>query len=804
VDPAVNQSAAPTPPSPSAPAQFAAVAYDAVEAKPRGFRTIVIGRVVGVVLLTAAAWGVGYAGGRTTQLSYATKALVLASISLLAAWWIPLLLVNGAVAALLFLPLDRWRNRLWDVAQQMILQLNRHAGHVEALFTWIVLAVVWPRSFTIQALLASIFVLFGPLLVDAAGWWRLRRRLRPATRAAVLALRRIYIYAATGLGLALLGGLAHTQLRALRGLFLAILVPILIRALWYFLREPPQDRVRARSARLAKILDRAVFAIGLAIGLLSPLALLRSGSAAEARDRAARVAGWGARASMPLPVEGASRGVGLFIVSDSQLHSLHGRRSGFQLDLVDAVVPVAMRPVELDLLSGVTLRRFAAMYRDLRATWPELRWAHLGDIGDIACAEELDRFRDVVGAFDARALVSIAPGNHDTTFLGNLSWHPEWDRACDGRRADRDALRAHLLEYTSASEGLEASFGDPSLEFFASISRLGAIRGREVLGVFLDTTDYGAIHLGVAGAQGAVTAAQIEWVERALAKRPADAWVVVFMHHPVASLSPSRNGRASLERLAKRLGDRLLAVVSAHTHVAAHRRVCLGSRLVDELVVGSTIDPPQEAALLEVRDGAAGPVVRLRTLAAVTRPKVACAPEAPQIPSSRCEARVRELLAGKECARLFGRGADSTWHALAKERCKEVAAPLAASSAEVPTPEALDCVQQARAWRLLTCLSPGPAKPFPLEDRNPFRALESEFESGDADRRELLVCTAWAASVLQGHKAQGWRMETALRFAYQADATFGELDVTALPRGEACHGDEDARPPLLCESAARD
>jgi Calcineurin-like phosphoesterase len=803
VDPAVEQRPAPAAPPPSAPAQFAAVAYDGPDAKPRGFRNILIGRAVGVFLLTAAAWGIGYAGGRSIQLSYATKALVLASISLVAAWWIPVLVANGAVAALLFAPLDRWRSRASDVVQQMILQLNRHAGHVEALFTWMVLAVVWPRSFWIQVLLASTVALFGPVLVDAAGWWRIRRR-SDATRAMLLARRRIYIYGATVLGLGVLGGLAYGQLRAVLGLFAAILVPVLVRAGWYFVLEPPQDRVRARSVELAKILDRAVFAIGLAIGLLSPLALLRSGSAAESRDRAARVAGWGARASSSLPAERAPGAVGLFIVSDSQLHSLHGKRSGFQLDLVDAVVPVAVRPVELDLLSGVTLRRFAAMYRDLRAGWPELRWAHLGDIGDVACEDELDRFQDVVGAFDARALVSIAPGNHDTTFLGNLSWHPEWDGACDGRRADRDLLRRRLAAYTSAAEGLEASFGDESLDFFASVSRLGAIRGREVLGVFLDTTDYGAVHLGVAGAQGAVTLAQIEWVERALAKRPADAWVVVFMHHPVASLSLSRNGRASLERLARRLGDRLLAIVSAHTHLAAHRRVCLGSRLVDELVVGSTIDPPQEAALLEVRDGVASPVVHLRTLAAVTRPKVSCAPEAPQILASRCGDRVKELLAGKECAPLFGRDGDSAWHALAKERCKEVESPLGAPSGEVPTPEALDCVQQARAWRLLTCLSSSPAKPFPLEDRNVFRALESELERGDADRRELLVCTAWAASVLQGHKAQGWRIETALRFAYQDDATFGELDATAFPRGEACRRDADARPPLLCEGAARE
>src|SRR5207253_2832491 len=88
-----------------------------------------------------------------------------------------------------------------------------------------------------------------------------------------------------------------------------------------------------------------------------------------------------------------AEGLRLFIVSDSQFHELRGHRGGASLDFVDAIVPVAVRPVELDLLEEATLVAFADVYHALRKEDPKLKWVHLGDFGDVACRSELERFR---------------------------------------------------------------------------------------------------------------------------------------------------------------------------------------------------------------------------------------------------------------------------------------------------------------------------------------------------------------------------------------------------------------------------
>ena len=53
---------------------------------------------------------------------------------------------------------------------------------------------------------------------------------------------------------------------------------------------------------------------------------------------------------------------------------------------------MAVRPVELDLLSGAALARFAEVYHGLAAERPGLRWVHLGDSADLGCASESEDY----------------------------------------------------------------------------------------------------------------------------------------------------------------------------------------------------------------------------------------------------------------------------------------------------------------------------------------------------------------------------------------------------------------------------
>ena len=50
---------------------------------------------------------------------------------------------------------------------------------------------------------------------------------------------------------------------------------------------------------------------------------------------------------------------------------LGGEPAGQQVDLVDRFVSVAVRPVELDLLSGITLRALLSMWRTMKIVEPD-------------------------------------------------------------------------------------------------------------------------------------------------------------------------------------------------------------------------------------------------------------------------------------------------------------------------------------------------------------------------------------------------------------------------------------------------
>src|SRR5262249_18523706 len=130
--------------------------------------------------------------------------------------------------------------------------------------------------------------------------------------------------------------------------------------------------------------------------------------------------------------------IALYLMADTQLHELRGLRSAGHLDIVDRLVSVAVRPVELDLLSGVTFEHFVDLYKRMQNERNDLRWAHLGDFADLGCRGEVGRFQKLLAPMPRKLLAGASIGNHDGTFVGNFAWHPDWDSACPSGRLDRN------------------------------------------------------------------------------------------------------------------------------------------------------------------------------------------------------------------------------------------------------------------------------------------------------------------------------------------------------------------------------
>jgi hypothetical protein len=236
----------------------------------------------------------------------------------------------------------------------------------------------------------------------------------------------------------------------------------------------------------------------------------------------------------------------------------------------------------------------------------------------------------------------------------------------------------------------------------------------------------------------------------------------------------TRVSRKHLERLAFSLGTRLWGLVSAHTHLAAIRTQQVGGRTVPEFIVGSTIDPPQEAALLE---GWPDGHLTLRTVPAVRRDEMTCPDETAETVSAQtCRQVFAKLRESKACDPLFNAGDADERLRLQTAECEKTAkvwtSPLDPGLAHVESPEDLDCLQEARAEQLLSCLGDPTPGNAPLHDPHlPDRVLAASERDQDA-----WVCLSWAASVLQSHKRERWSYAQAIDFCLDASATYGELE----------------------------
>jgi hypothetical protein len=494
------------------------------------------------------------------------------------------------------------------------------------------------------------------------------------------------------------------------------------------------------------------------------------------------------------------------------------------MEFADALVPVALRPVELDVLSASSLSRFATVYKALAAERPpgsRLWWSHLGDMADLSCQNEMARANALLRErFDPHAFAGVAPGNHDKAFTGNFFWSPYWDSACPSGRLEKQVSDEMLRQAWQASidEAHGSMLPVQGWNPVASATNRGSalvtatplgfarhhdIR-RGVIGVFIDTSDGRSFDLGVAGLFGTFSRQQADTANQAIqAVRDSagpdyqDPLYVVFMHHPFDETSPSSNARIK-DWMAALDGEspRLLGIVSAHTHEAQKHSHCIGRRQIPEMVVGSTIDPPQEAALLAIGPAADGTVsLRVQTLPVVSRPGMTCSSRAPTITSQDCQQIMSELRSHKDCDALFrpaeanslGRDCSDIEHFMEINDRLQLASRWAGPGDE----EEIRADQHTRVAALWSCVcrdhrcTPSAAV-LGLDDDSYFSLVRQEL-AVSPKREQELTCLGWAAAAVQRYKTAGMNLADALRCAFDDDGVAPARDYIARLEVTPCY-----------------
>lgn len=736
---------------------------------------------------TGAAWrwvavlGAGLFGLATTafanahQLALVLKFVVLVIVSLVCGSWALIAATEIALALLWWLAVRRRRASL---PARLVVEANRLLGHVEALSPLLVLSLVAPGPAWLRFGAVAWLIAWGPrTLTWLTVQWHWRRRHLYPSDAWVRSARRLPMYGVTLLGGGGLFALAPGQGRAMLPVAVAVLAAMSLRVAVTFRRDHRRSGLTDR--QWSRVSDVVTTLAVLAAIAASAWMLTRLPSFADTRHRISQPACTAAPEGPPL--------IATWLLADSQFHELRGSRPVANMPMVDAVVPVAVRPVVLDLLSGVTLDHFARLYRRYAERHPatQLSYAYLGDLADIGCRSEIARFDSYWRRFEPSdwrggpgSLAGIASGNHDNTYVGNFAWHPEWTTACQLPGDPSDAGVADKPAADALIRGFARSYGVAGLwlpeaplqclagviEHKASlpmVSPLGVLPGdaagpaRPVVAVFLDSGDSAFWQFGASGSMGNVSALQIAAAE---AQVPANAWVVLMIHHPLDQLgmfSRWRLGRLIGRWRAGPLGDRLLLVVSGHTHRSAFARVSqVGDQTCREFTVGSTTDPTQEAAVLELRGSASRPQVTVATVPAVHRPAMDCGALS-DIGAETCRAALAPMLGGPD------RGA-----CLATDEFDYGDA--------VDTTAEMTLRQQRVAAELRGCL--GVDHPGSPLDPEVYTQLARQAEGGA--QRVAMVCLSWASALLQGHKLQGWRYADALRCQHERAASLGGLSVT--------------------------
>ncbi len=329
------------------------------------------------------------------------------------------------------------------------------------------------------------------------------------------------------------------------------------------------------------------------------------------------------------------------LLADNQLHYLYGDPVWLRSGFTDRLVPVAIRPVQLDLYAPYVLRWIIENYAGKHPL------IHLGDGLDIACTVEFEAFKKIMDR-SGRGWV-MAPGNHDAYYFGNghFAWN-EWNRACKtadgtGRPLTKDRfietyLKALVdqsvgrgkfgftlpepLEVGSwESDATHASFlrsaawrinhDDPwrsyivqRLDLTLPASPVHPERSRApVIAILLDTNQYyfrprlvPFLWVQNSGLTGDLLDDQIQIIDHWLANRKPGQVTILMGHHPYHALTAS--AQRTLDRW--RRDGVIQLYVSAHTHTAQYYVRRSSNTNWIELNLGSATDWPPEFRTLSV------------------------------------------------------------------------------------------------------------------------------------------------------------------------------------------------------------
>jgi hypothetical protein len=785
------------------------------------------------------------------QLGSALQYGALIAVSIVVSCWFWIALANVALALTLFLPhvespgASPWLT-LIDYTEHGLAFANRQLGHIVTLLVWSVLAIVGADGLPGKlALLVAVWALGPPLINQLASWiGRVRAWLFPPREGhAPLDLnlqRRPLFFWAPLVGFGLLALLApHQWFKLLPGI-LAFTLADGVRYVWHwrFKRaiapgSPKRDHLLGRHERQMSLAARWDVLAGPVTGLGIMGALLAAnsiGHSAYDKSLAGRTTAipvdYCATTSPPAP----EPDLAMFLLADSHFHELAGRRFIGQMAFAEAVESVALRPVELDVLAPATLWRLGSLYRDLaKQRGGSLPWAHLGDLADLACKHELYSAENLLHArFEPAQFAGVAPGSHDKVFAGNFFWSPFWDTACVSQRLEKQGSDQKLFDDWNARvsdrKGQMRQVPPPRVLGLRGGALIGASplglvhdgkQRRGVLGVFLDSADGQAVDLGLSGALGAFSAAQAEAATRLLDDVKAgagsdyqDPFYLVFVHNPLDDLRwlSGRRIHAWLAALDKN-GPRLIGLLSGHTHTAAAHAHCIGKRSIPEIVIGSTLDPPQEAALLQLGPAPDGVLtLRVQTIPTVARAGMTCPSTPLSVSAVECQKVMAKLRDEASCRALFAPPAANR----PSRECSDIEHPLDAQELmrqviqwTGPSDEeeirknqrqrlqALwSCVCRSGGKSPRACAAEVPAMATPegfFDDEVNLRLVWQELARADPDTERELTCLGWAAAVVQQHKLAGMTFTDALRCGFDTETLPPAHDYIARMEDNPCY-----------------
>jgi len=343
----------------------------------------------------------------------------------------------------------------------------------------------------------------------------------------------------------------------------------------------------------------------------------------------------------PQEASGTPLSIQVVLLADNQLHYLYGDPVWLRSGFTDRLVPVTIRPVQLDFYAPYLLRWIIANYADKRPL------IHLGDGLNIACTVEFEAFKKIMDR-SGRGWV-MAPGNHDGYYFGNghFAWS-EWERACKtadgtGRPLTKDRFIEEYLKALAEQSGGQAQFGftlpgslglgswestATDASFLRSVAwkidrdspwrsylvqRLNlTLPGRpispqkarpQVNVILLDTSQYyfrprlvPFLWVRNSGLTGDLLDDQIQVIDDMLARRESGQVTILMGHHPYHALTVG--AQRALDRWQR--DGAIQLYVSAHTHTAQYYVRQSNNTTWLELNLGSSTDWTPEFRTLSV------------------------------------------------------------------------------------------------------------------------------------------------------------------------------------------------------------